>query len=69
MQYGGCTDVSTYVCMHNKIVPLYMLVWGSLRLAPIKMEWEALVPWTTKCVLHLPGCMEMLDPQQSWLSS
>ena len=31
MQYSGCTDIHT----HNKIVPLYMLVWGSLRLAPM----------------------------------
>ena len=31
MQYGGRTDVRT----HNKIVPLYTLVWGSFRLAPI----------------------------------
>ena len=32
MRYGGRTDVRT----HNKIVPLYTLVWGSLRLGPIK---------------------------------
>ena len=31
----GMVDVQTYVCTHNKIVPLYMLVWGSFRLAPI----------------------------------
>ena len=31
MRYGGRTDVRT----HDKIVPPYTLVWGSLRLAPI----------------------------------
>ena len=36
MRYGGRTDVRT----HNKIVPPYTLVWGSLRLAPMKI-WRA----------------------------
>ena len=36
MRYGGRTDVRT----HNKIVPPYMLVWGSLRLAPITLANE-----------------------------
>ena len=30
-------DVQTYVRMHNKIVPPYTLVCGSLRLAPINL--------------------------------
>ena len=38
MRYGGCTDVRT----HNKIVPLYTLVWGSLRLAPIRIDWTGI---------------------------
>ena len=34
MRYGGRTDVRT----HNKIVPPYTLVWGSLRLTPITVS-------------------------------
>ena len=30
--------VHVCVCAHNKIVPLYTLVWGSLRLAPITQD-------------------------------
>ena len=36
MRYGGRTNI----CTHNKIVPLYTLVWGSLRLAPNNQNFE-----------------------------
>ena len=45
----------TYVRIHNKIVPLYTLVWGSLRLAPMMVSrihtHSHMAPGCT------PGCM------------
>ena len=63
MRYGGRTDVRT----HNKIVPPYTLVWGSLRLAPINGGMET--KNQTVCLglgmsLHTypPGLMSVLSP-------